>query len=371
MGRVASITNPHWGSSSTTDGTTTFSYDGLGRMIQQVEADSTSTQHWSYAGPTVTYTDENNNQWLRTYDVMGRLIQVIEPGSLDTTYQYDVLSNLLCVDQWGTSTPGTACTSSRARNFSYDMLSRLLTADNRETGTVVYSYDANGNVVTRTDARNVVTNYSYDSLNRLLSKTYTNAPSGTLSNCYQYDNAANGLGRLSTEWTQAGSCASTPPSNFQTSRVIGAYDAMGRVVSEQQCVAGYCTSPSVPSQPTPNCPVLTSAAGLQFCYDLAGNLLAYGSGITTAAAGNFPQVAMNFSQTFDAAGRLSTVSSSFSDNTHPATLFTAQGYTPASALSNWELGPNLYTARNYDVRQRVCSQLSAVGQSTTAAQCGQ
>jgi len=48
-----------------------------------------------------------------------------------------------------------------------------------------YHYDANNNLISKTDNRGVTTNYSYDALNRLISKTYVNDPSGTASSCYQ------------------------------------------------------------------------------------------------------------------------------------------------------------------------------------------
>jgi hypothetical protein len=145
---------------------------------------------------------------------------------------------------------------------------------------------------------------------------------------------------------------------------------MGRVVSEQQCVAGYCTSVAVPAQPTANCTTLTGGNGLQYCYDLAGGLLAYSNGVTTGAAGNYSQMAMTFSQSFDAAGQLATVNSSWSDTTHPTLLFSQTTYSPASALSGWLLGGNLYSARNYDNRLRICSQLSQQQQQATAPLCG-
>ena len=54
-------------------------------------------------------------------------------------------------------------------------------------------YDANGNVLTTTDAKNVVTSYSYDALNRQLTRSYND---GTPTVTNQYDNAPNGKGQL-------------------------------------------------------------------------------------------------------------------------------------------------------------------------------
>jgi YD repeat-containing protein len=47
------------------------------------------------------------------------------------------------------------------RSFAYDSLSRLRTATNPESGLMQYSYDPNGNMIQKIDARNVVTSYVY------------------------------------------------------------------------------------------------------------------------------------------------------------------------------------------------------------------
>jgi hypothetical protein len=104
---------------------------------------------------------------------------------------------------------------------------------------------------------------------------------------------------------------------------------------------------------------LSGNNGLQYCFDEAGNLLAFSSGVTTGSAGNYPQSAMTFSQTFDLAGRLGTVVSSWNDGTHPANLFTVQGYTPFNTLSNWLIGPHISAGRTYDNRLRVIGQTGA------------
>lgn len=403
-----SISNPYV-SNGSPSGYTTYAYDGLGRTHLICNPDNgtgsgactagNSYQEWDYAGSTTIFKDELRHAWTRTTDALGRLSKVVEPNGAATYYMYDALGNLTCTAQdGGAGGTFTSCASApaswRPRSFTYDSLSRLVAANNPETGTVCYGtlsgtsctegYDGNSNLQSKTDARGVITHFAYDNLNRLLSKTYSATAGassavqalagGTPSNCYKYDFATNGKERLWFEWTATNGCSSfsSPPSNgFLSLRVIGSYDAMGRVSSEQQCVSGYCTSPSVPAQPPANCSTLTTVAGLQYCYDLAGGLLAYSSGVTAGAAGSYPQAATYFSQTFDGAGRLATVSSSWNDVTHPAQVFGATGtnsYTPANALSNWLLGGNLYTARAFDVRNRVCKQQSSL-QPISSLQC--
>src|SRR5690606_4124080 len=86
---------------------------------------------------------------------------VVFPGTtiahgFKTTYDYDILSNLKTVSQ-GVQT----------RTFSYSSLSRLPSATNPESGTISYSYDLNGNLTQKDDARGVRTSYVYDALNRV------------------------------------------------------------------------------------------------------------------------------------------------------------------------------------------------------------
>lgn len=378
MGRVHSVSNPYITTNDPTYGLTSFSYDGLGRKTKETDSDGVNYQSWQYSGNQVTYTDEVHNQWRQASDAFGRLINVIEPGSLQTYYTYDVLGNLIKVNQVGNGTTDVP----RVRTFTYDSLSRLLCAANPENsaapcplaavtfdpytyaytrvytpGTVEYSYDANSNVASKTDARGVTTNYSYDNVNRLLSKTYTNAPAGTLSSCYAYDTATVGAARMAAEWTLVGynqgqttSCSLTAPSSgYQTRRAFLVYDAMGRVKSEQQCI------PSAPGSPG-NCTTSSPTPfALSYNYDFAGNLNQYNNGLSGMFS---PQIV--FTPQYDGAGQLSTLTSTWDDYpTHPSTLFTADptnGYSPAGGIQNVLLGNNIAVTKTYDNRLRTTGE---------------
>jgi YD repeat-containing protein len=292
---------------------------------------------------------------------------------LETDYQYDLLGNLIRADQWG-GPNGSA--HPRTRLFSYDYISRLIQAFNPESGWVCYGttgataangsnctngdgYDGNGNLLHKTDSRGITVNYSYDSLNRILSRTSVNDPSNAVSSCYQYDiTNTNGIGRLSAEWTQVGGCA-TSPDTYKTLQKIAAYDGMGRVTSEQQCVLGFCTSDTPPSAPAANCAALSGATGLTYCYDLAGNLLAYSNGLNS---GSYPNQWVLFSQQFDNAGRLTSVSApsgSWLGTSVPYSVFTANeanSYSAGGAPQKWTLGTNLNLVRTFDTRLRVTGE---------------
>jgi YD repeat-containing protein len=394
QGEVQSVTNPYRLTSDPTYGVTNYFYDALGRKTVQTNPDN-SNQYWCYDnvasngqpnchsnqtggfGEWVDHADERGNDWQQTTDAFGRLTNVVELGSssqplnLKTNYTYDGFGNLLAVNQNGQSgdTP-------RQRSFTYDAFSRLVCASNPENstaacpasywtsvaGTTGYDYYTPSGALcagdhtlpcSKTDARNITTYYAYDALNRLTSKTYSsNAPAGSMSSCFAYDSAAttNGIGRLASEWTQTGACSSTIPttSGFQTERRFQAYDAMGHIQSEYQCVPntsgqGSCTASSF------------NPFTLSYAYDPAGNLISYGNGVT-----NVPKVGtINFALQYDGAGRLSALTSNWSDTLHPPTLFTADptnGYTAAGGIQNMILGNNIFVNKTYDNRLRPTAE---------------
>ncbi len=390
-GRVASVSNPHYATASFTDGITSYLYDPLGRKTFQCQPDNlpinsttcspnNSYQSWSYNGNTTTFRDEDGNQWRRNADALGRLISVLEPNGvaqapgMETDYSYDALNNLFSVTQWGGP---SGSSGARTRSFTYDNLSRLLSATNPETGRVSYVYDPNSNVTSKTDARNVTTTYRYDALNRLLSKSYSDG--ATAFSCYQYDASSascvlpspNSIGRLTNQWTQsssAGSCLA-PTGGFLTKRSILCYDPMGRILNEQQY--------------TPASQAAGTSYPLAYTYDLAGNLLISTSGVgpTSTPANPAP---ITFTNTYDGAGRLQTLTSSWTNNgVFPVTLFspptampstpcanaiTAQ-YAPFGGLANAAFGNGLTLNRAYDKRLRTTCE-NDVGTGTTPATSG-
>ena len=383
--------------SELTWGYSQFNYDPLGRPVLTTNQDGTSSQFCydnvqspNVSGSTCTphaqglvggtwtdSVDESGNHWQRTFDGLGRLTYVIEPGALKTSYKYDALGNMLCADQWGADTIGSSCSSSRTRIFTYDALSRLLQSNNPEPGRICYGttggvspdgtncaagtgYDANGNLSNKTDFRGITTSYSYDPLNRMLSKSYSGpastAASKTPSVCYLYDTVAtNGIGRLASEWTQpyTTACpqnATAASASALTVRTITTYDAMGRITKESRCAFSPCAT----------------ASSLQYMYDPAGNLTYSDNGLSSSQS---PQI--GFTSSYNGAGRLSSVVSTWADGTHPDTLFKADpgvastlnatvAYSPIGGLSAAFYGVDstankiaLSDVRSYDSRGRV------------------
>jgi YD repeat-containing protein len=360
-GRPYEVTTPHLTGTNATDGTAYTYYDVLGRTTKIKAPNGTATTT-TYSGNTQTVTDALSNSVKYTYDAFHRLTKVLEPNSSgtlanETDYQYNALDKLTQVDQWGGAN-GATSPGDRQRVFSYnDILGRLISVTTPEGGTTTYSYLTNsapcaGNVslpCSKTDARGVKVQYIYDPLNRITSKSYLNDSTGTPTACFQYDASgvsgagSNLLGRLTNQWTQsasAGSCNTSLPANggYQTLRSMLSYDTMGRLWSEMQCTPSGCRSAN---------PCQTSSGTYQsYSYDLAGNLTCYGNGIssTPGAGAN----ALSFSQSFDQAGRLQSVTSSWSDTTHPASIFSSPSYAPPGALTNATYGNGINLARTFN-----------------------
>jgi RHS repeat-associated protein len=183
-----------------------------------------------------------------------------------TQYQYDALGNLLRVDQKGTAPSDS--TQWRTRTFTYDSLSRLLTANNPESGTITYSYDADSELLQKTSPapnQNPVpptqtVSYCYDAVHRVTFRDYSphtyNPPACPITApvvSYFYDSGTNGKGHLTSLADQAGSG-------------IYGYDNMGRMTTETRVLTG------------PNNGAISKSAGYE--YNLDGSLykLHYPSG---------------------------------------------------------------------------------------------
>ncbi|MEO8435146.1 MAG: RHS repeat-associated core domain-containing protein [Pyrinomonadaceae bacterium] len=293
LGRVSRGTNPYrtatLNSAASAPEWTTLTYDALGRGVTVKTADNAELLT-SYEGNEVMVTDQAGKKRKLATDALGRLTNVHEdpagpnhPNGLNymTSYEYDALDNLTTVSQGG-----------QTRSLEYDSLKRLISAANPENGAISYDYDANGNLVVRTDARSVSTHYEYDALNRQVRRWYNGSNSLTASTSnspalpsgvgasdevnYFYDGkgvagqVANALGRL------------TKVSSPVSSTLHTEFDAMGRVKSNSQVTNGETYT-------------------LNYAYDLAGNLTSqtYPSGRVVATE-------------YDGAGRIAGVKSTTS-----------------------------------------------------------
>jgi YD repeat-containing protein len=238
--------------------------------------------------------------------------------------------------------------SALERSFQYDTLSRLLTELSPESGPTKYSYDANGNLISRTRSApnqknpsvTVTTYHQYDELSRLTTTTYSDGVTPSISRHYDTSlelglGLDNTIGRVSAEYV------TSPGGQLLVGKVFS-YDPMGNIINNSQCLQQNCSS--------------ATAFPLTYSYDLLGHQLSAtnGQGVT-------------FSSTYDGAGRLSTVTSSLSDSAHPGTLFSGAAYNAGGSLTSVLVGNIMNKNFAYDCRERVVSYGSAVFPATATA----
>jgi RHS repeat-associated protein len=170
---------------------------------------------------------------------------------LVTLYTYDALSNLTCAVQKGTDTTAfTSCASApatwRPRSFVYDSLSRLTIVSNPESGTISYTYDANGNLSTKVAPKpnpnatgTVTTTYSYDVLNRITQKSYTGMVGPTSLYAYDGANLSGCPGPAAPTITSPTNLVGRRSSMCTTKSASSwSYDSIGRPVTEARTNQG-------------------------------------------------------------------------------------------------------------------------------------
>lgn len=202
----------------------TFTYDPIGRLVQSVDPDNSHISECYDEGIKVTI-DPNSHRKRESRDVYGRLVKVEEyTGTYSsctadpqapyaaTTYQYDVLGNLLNV----TDTEGNQTV------MHYDDLGRKTDMTDPDMGFWRYFYDLNGNLTTQTDANGHSTTYTYDALNRLKQKQ------GDVLSTYTYDEptSAYPLGRLTTMADSSGTTKYFYDQSGRTTKTLKTVDGV-------------------------------------------------------------------------------------------------------------------------------------------------
>lgn len=195
-------------------------------------ADAPIISSMIYSGFNATAIDPDNARKEEVKDYLGRLIEVRQYTDLEvltTRYQYNAAKDLLLLtNPYGNETL-----------INYDTLGQKIAMDDPDMGHWEYIYDANGNLLSQTDAQGQVIRFTYDNLDRLLKKECFNdslsaTPIDGETISYVYDNTAiaNGKGQVYT----------VTRGNVQT--VYDTYDVMGRETVVSKMINGqrYTTS---------------------------------------------------------------------------------------------------------------------------------
>jgi RHS repeat-associated protein len=255
--------------------TTSFAYDSLNRIMQEIEAvgvaglQRTTTTVYDLSGNVLSVTDPNGNVTSYVYDSMNRMTQEIDGYGSSVartlTMLYDLAGNLLSetTGQSTTLTYNHASTTS----YAYDALNRVTqTIDafgvvgQQRSSTVVY--DQTGNVLSRTDPNGNITSYAYDALNRVTQEIDGYGSSVARTATMLYDAAGNLLSETTGQ--------STTLTYAHLSTTSYAYDTLSR---QTKVITAFGQA----EQQTAT-----------MIYDAASNLLSETTGQSTNATYNHP-----------------------------------------------------------------------------------
>jgi len=160
---------------------TTFAYDSMGRRIKRtLPGLQTETFGYDYAGDLSWHTNSNGAFITNAYDPLNRLLARFYPDGTSNAYTYTLTGQRLTMND-----------ASGSYGYVYDLRDRLVT-NTTPSGTLIYGYDANGNVtgITSSTTNGTLVTYQYDALNRL-----TNVIDGRLAGAqntgYHFDLVGN------------------------------------------------------------------------------------------------------------------------------------------------------------------------------------
>jgi len=402
-GRLQSVTNAA--------GETSYAYNLVTNTTSVTYPDKgTATMVYDSYGNLLSSTDPLGNTTTNVYDTNHNLISVKDPLGNTTAYSYDSNGNKTsstypktATSNNTTSTTGynqysepTSTTDElgNARTFNYDanynpqsvtdasgtLASFLFNANSTLAAGAIgfdisaspgmasqFTYDASGDMASRTDALGRTTTYTYDSLGH---KTATVTPTPTTlaggpasTTTYQYDALGN---LIQTAAPLGRTTGSTYDANGNK---LSDTDARGNVTTYQYDALNRLTTTTYPDKTTSSKTydfrnsVLTSTdqAGniTQNAYDLAGRLTSVtrGYGTSTASTTSYAYdnagrkisetdaLAHTTSYTYDAAGRLTAVSGVKGN--------TAYGYDDAGNQTSRTDGNGNTTSFQYDARKRL------------------
>jgi RHS repeat-associated protein len=235
---------------------TTNTWDPQGRLLQvQQSADgsllrTTSTTYTPTGKPSTT-TDANGNVTRFTYDLLDRRGSITDAMGRVTRFTYTALSQpfrtyntaisanpLLEQSYTDDGLPASLKDANgNTTGFGYDRFDRLATMTYPLGSTETFTYDGNGNVLTRKTRAGDTIAFAYDGLNRPTSKTPPSGPAVT----YTYDLA----GRVkSVSDNSAGIPSVAMPPSTTTYAASYVYDALNRPTGASWDPAPAATAPT-------------------------------------------------------------------------------------------------------------------------------
>ena len=215
-----------------------YAYDALGRVVSITDRNG-NTQSFTYdaKGQITKVTDKNGNETKYTYDGNGNILKTTDALGTDVLFEYNANGQLVKMTQ-NRVDPVHEQSEQLVTLYEYDgrnLVTKVVRADSEE----LYTYDGNGNMVSKTDGDGYVTEYSYNSLDLVSHINYN----GTKEVTYQYNN----LGELVKMDDWLGTTA------FEVDllgRLTQMTDHKGNVVSYEYDAVGNQISVTYPDETT-------------------------------------------------------------------------------------------------------------------------
>jgi len=220
--------------------TTQYTYDGVGRVLTTTDqAGKVTTKAYDAVGRLLSVNDALNNLTQYTYDLNGNLKFLKDAAGRVTAYQYDPLNRrnartlplgqfeIYNYDPVGNLATHTDFNGLKT-TYAYDTLNRLLSKTPSSGAAISFTYTATGQRLTMTDPSGTTNYSSYDNRDRLLTKA---TPEGTLT--YTYDAHGNVL--------------TINSSNTNGASLTYTYDALNRLASVKDNRMAALGGPSTPT----------------------------------------------------------------------------------------------------------------------------
>lgn len=282
-------------------GTTTYTYDRLGRTIGRAYSDGTPAVSYSYdtQGRRTSMTDGSGTSTFG-FDTANRMVSVTDGAGTLLMYTYDANNNVLSVtDPFNGTTTRTV-----------DNVGRITSVSANEGAPTEYVYDPAGLLTRIVTPDSHEQRREYDPAGRLTTM-FEGTPQVNRRYAYAFDPSNNITSIAASGWT--GSDWSVTPINLESRLFL--FDAAGRL--RRECVtAGTCTTANSTlwtydqigrrlTEKKGSAPIVSNT------YDAADQLVSATNGTTSTAYGynaNGDQtVAGNVTSTFNTAHQTKTV----------------------------------------------------------------
>lgn len=191
-------------------------FDKMGRLTKTYRNNVNEYNYYEYDNNSNVSTARDANGNTKNYRYTS-LDQVQSTSGRDGSpdYTYDLDGNLK-----------TASLNYKTTTYHYNDFGEMTSLISPETGTQTMTYDITQNLMSKTDAKGVVSNVTSEILGRVKTITHTLGAT-TETETFTYDSAVNGIGKIATV---------TNSSNGVTNTIAYEYNALGRMSKKTQTV---------------------------------------------------------------------------------------------------------------------------------------